>query len=296
MDDGEHRERCTSDLRLPLLPTKQQSGNKNPSDNLRNLFPPFLRSGPDPMHAIYSIQGLATCFVSVALFLPSFAQESDKTKAQAAHERALEKFEEAIKSYEKQDESEVASKNTILFLGSSSIRLWESMAEDLKPWPVVRRGYGGAKFSDLAVFAPRLLKAHHPRAVVIYVGNDITGNAVEDKSPEEVVQLFESVAATIRNQHAPAEIFLIAITPAPKRFEVWPKTKEANTKLKQACERGERMHFIETESKYLTSSGEPKPELYRDDRLHQNSDGYKIWSSIIRSALEVKLGSPTVNE
>ncbi len=247
------------------------------------------------MHFNYSIKALVASIVSVALFLPSFAQESAETTPEDASTNALEKFEAAIKSYEKKDESEVAGENSILFLGSSSIRLWESMAEDLKPWPVVRRGYGGAKFSDLAVFAPRLLKAHHPRAVTIYVGNDITGKAETDKSPDEVVRLFESVVASVRKQHAPAEIFLIAITPAPVRFEAWPKIREANAKLKEACVRGERMHFIETETKYLTANGKPRPELYRDDRLHQNADGYKIWSSIIRSAFETKLRSPNVN-
>jgi hypothetical protein len=197
------------------------------------------------------------------LVLPSTAQESGKLNAQQAHAKALEKFEAAIQSYEKRDESEVAGENDILFLGSSSIRLWETMADDLKPWPVVRRGYGGAKFSDLAVFAPRLLKAHRPRAVAIYVGNDITGNVNEDKTSEEIVRLFESVVASVRNQHAAAEIFLIAITPTPKRFAVWPQTKEANAKLKEACERGKRLHFIATESQYLTSDGKPKTELFR---------------------------------
>ncbi len=221
----------------------------------------------------------------------AMAQEPANSQAQQAQRKALEKYEPAIRDYEKLDQSEIAGEHDILFLGSSSIRLWESMAEDLKPWPVVRRGYGGAKFSDLAVFAPRLLKAHHPRAVAIYVGNDITGNANEDKTPEEIVHLFESVVASIQKQHAAAEIFLIAITPTPKRFAAWPQTKKANASLKQACERGNRLHFIETESYYLTSDGNPKPELFREDRLHQNVDGYKLWSSIIRSAFEANLAS-----
>jgi len=148
------------------------------------------------------------------------AQEPSPPKKSAdTVETTIAKYEKDISAWEKCDETEVANESSILFLGSSSIRRWESMPTDMAPWQTVGRGYGGAKFSDLAVFAPRLLVAHHPRGVVVYVGNDIVGKPESDKKPEEVVRLFGIVAEAVKKQAPEAEIFLIGITPSPSRFK-----------------------------------------------------------------------------
>ena len=161
----------------------------------------------------------------------------------------------------------------------------------MAPWPVVGRGYGGAKFSDLAIYAPRLLAAHHPRGIVIYVGNDITGKADQDKAPEEIVRLCGIVVEAVKKQAPNAEIFLIAITPSPVRFAAWPKIQAANQQLKEFCQKDSKLHFIETHPSYLTADGQPRPELFVEDRLHQTADGYKIWSGIIRKELDRVFGN-----
>ena len=223
----------------------------------------------------------------------AIAQESSPaTKATDDAKQAIDKNESAIVAWEKKDQTQVADESSILFIGSSSIRLWESMPKDMAPWKTVGRGYGGAKFSDLAVFAPRLLAAHHPRGVVVYVGNDITGKPEQDKKPDEIVRLFGVVVGAIKKQVPQAEIFLIAITPAPSRFKVWPETQEANKQLKAYCEKDSKLHFIETHPSYLTAEGQPRPELFVKDQLHQNQDGYQIWSGIIRKELERVFGKP----
>ena len=204
---------------------------------------------------------------------------------------AVTKWAEDMKRIAKLDAAEKDPDNAILFLGSSSIRLWEDIASDLKPWPVISRGYGGAKFSDLAVLAPQLVKPHKFRAAVIYVGNDVTGDK-QDKTPEEVVKLFEHVVGSIR-AHAPdATVFVLAVTPTPKRWAVWDKTQLVNDGLKKSCEAGKDMHFIATADKYLNAEGAPMPELFKDDKLHQNRDGYARWSKIIKTELEGVLKKP----
>ncbi len=222
----------------------------------------------------------------------SYGQELDSL---GAYREAAAKWEKDIADWEQKDQSEVANESSLLFLGSSSIRRWETLSRDLTPWPCVGRGYGGAKFSDLAIYAPRLLAAHHPRAVVIYVGNDVTGKAEQDKTPEEVVRLFGIVVDAVKKQAPHAEIFSIEITPSPVRFGAWSKIQAANRQLKAFCEKDTKLHFIETHPSYLTEDGQPRPELYVEDQLHQNEEGYKIWSGIIRKELERVFGSPTVS-
>ncbi|MDZ4848491.1 MAG: GDSL-type esterase/lipase family protein [Pirellulaceae bacterium] len=225
--------------------------------------------------------------LSVCLSQRLMAQEKDLLSEY--REKAMS-WEKDIAAWEKSDQTEVAGDSTLLFLGSSSIRRWQTLSTDIEPWKAIGRGYGGAKFSDLAIYAPRLLAAHHPKGVVVYVGNDITGKAETDKKPEEIVRLFGIVVDAIKKQAPQAEIFLIAITPAPSRFAAWPKIQTANSQLQEFCKKHTKLHFIETHSAYLTTDGQPRPELYVEDRLHQNEVGYKLWSGIIRKELESVYG------
>lgn len=196
---------------------------------------------------------------------------------------ALKQWSKEMQRIEALDAQESDPADAVLFIGSSSIRLWDDIATDMRPWPVIQRGYGGAKFSDLAVFADQIIKPHKFRALAIFVANDITGGAT-DKTPTEVVRLFEHVVATARRHEPEAPIFLIEITPTPSRWAAWPKIKECNAALRQACEKGENLHFISTADQYLDADGQPMPELFKEDRLHQNRDGYQRWSRLIRAA------------
>ncbi len=201
------------------------------------------------------------------------------------YETAAAKWEPEIVKLEQSDQSEVADADDILFLGSSSIRLWKEIAQDMAPWSVVSRGYGGAKYSDLAIYVNRLVAAHHPRAIVIYVGNDITGKS-SDKTPEEIVQLVDHITTTIQAKLPDVDIFFIGITPTPVRWQAWPATSAANVAIAEYCKRKPTTHFIATAKDYLNEQGMPREELFLKDRLHQNTDGYAIWNKIIKRELE----------
>jgi hypothetical protein len=69
-------------------------------------------------------------------------------------------WEKDIEKFEQLDKSEKYPDDAILFAGSSSIRLWASLEEDMSPYHVIQRGYGGAKLSDFAVYAQRIFNPH----------------------------------------------------------------------------------------------------------------------------------------
>ncbi len=228
-----------------------------------------------------------TC-VAVLCFSPlAYSQDkADSTDPIAQYrEQATTRWEPDIIKLETQDKQETDPKNAVLFLGSSSIRLWKDMDSDLAPWKTINRGYGGAKFSDLAVYVERLTKPHRCDAIVIFVGNDIVGKP-EDKSPQEIARLFKYVVDQIRKSHAKQPIFLIAVTPTPSRFSAWPQIKQANAELRRVCEADNSLHFIATESKYLDEEGKPIPKYFQKDMLHQNRDGYAVWSSLVKAKLD----------
>jgi lysophospholipase L1-like esterase len=204
---------------------------------------------------------------------------------------ASQKWEKDILHFEQLDKEVEDPDNAILFAGSSSIRLWTTLKEDVAPFPVIQRGFGGSKFSDLAVYTKRIVYPHQFRALVIFEANDITGSDV-DKTPEEVVKLFRNIVRTVRQKYPDQPVFVIGITPTQSRWPVWPQIMKVNQLLKESCRKMHNTWFIETAKAYLNKEGTPREELFVKDMLHQNRQGYLIWGELVRKKLdEVLLNS-----
>jgi lysophospholipase L1-like esterase len=194
-------------------------------------------------------------------------------------------WEEDIRQFEQLDRIETYPPNSILFVGSSSIRMWSALAQDMSPYPVIQRGYGGARLSDLAVYAERIIYPHQFRAIVMFIANDISGSE-EDKSPREVVRLYKYVLKTIRKKYPDTPVFWIAITPTASRWSVWPQIIEVNKLVQGACVKDKNAHFITTDFAFLDASGLPREELFLPDKLHLNAGGYALWTQLIRKELD----------
>jgi lysophospholipase L1-like esterase len=150
---------------------------------------------------------------------------------------------------------------------------------------MIQRGYGGAKLSDFAVYAPRIFNFHKCKAIVLFVANDITGSN-QDKTPEEVASLFRNVLKTIRKDHPSVPVFWIEITPTVSRWKVWPEIQKTNNLIKTICGKRKNTYFINTASAFLNENGLPKDELFRADQLHLNEKGYAVWRELIRKELD----------
>lgn len=194
-------------------------------------------------------------------------------------------WEPDIQKFEQLDKTETYPDDAILFMGSSSIRLWNSLQEDMQPYHTIQRGFGGAKISDVAWYTPRIVYPHKCKAVVIFIANDITGSD-DDKTPQEIAGLFRYIVKTIRKEQPSTPVFYIQVTPTESRWTVWPTIQEGNTLIKKQCEALSNVHFIETEKYFLDEDGKPKSSLFIDDRLHLNRDGYKVWTGVIKQNLD----------
>jgi len=193
-------------------------------------------------------------------------------------------WESDIEKFEQLDISKYYPDDAIMFTGSSSIALWSTIGKDMLPYNVIQRGYGGAKLSDFVVYADRIIYPHLCQAIVIFVANDITGSE-NDKSPLEVSQLFRKTLYIIRRKFTDTPVFWVSITPTPARWSVWPEIKEANDMIREICLKHRNTHYIDTEQYFLGSSGLPRTELFVEDKLHLNPDGYTLWAKIIKGEL-----------
>lgn len=198
-------------------------------------------------------------------------------------------WEPAMQAFEALDAANTYSAESILLTGSSSIVLWRTVARDLAPYPVIPRGFGGSKSTDVLRYADRYIQKHDFRAVIYFVANDITGNESYDNSPEQVRDYFRDFILKIRSYHADAPIFIIAITPTNSRWSVWPQIRQSNELIAQLCDEHNGVLFIPTEDLFLGPDGMPKAELFVSDQLHMSEAGYAIWAKRVRSYVQAVL-------
>ena len=195
-----------------------------------------------------------------------------------------EKWEKSVEDLNKLNLEITQSEDAILFIGSSSIRLWNTIEQDIEPYSSIRRGYGGAKYTDLIHFTERLVEPHNVRAVGIFVANDITGGD-KDLKPKEVLNLVKYVIKSIQKTHKNKPIFIIETTPTPKRWRVWDKISQANDLISNFCSNKENLFFINTRNYFISPDGNPKDDYFRKDKLHLNKAGYSLWGNIIKESL-----------
>lgn len=192
------------------------------------------------------------------------------------------KWEKAISKFEEQDKTNPPPKNAILFVGSSSIRLWK-LEKSFPDRRMINRGFGGSQIVDSTHFAPRMILKHRPRQIVLYAGdNDIA----KGKSPEQVSKDFAAFVETIHKKLPSARIAFIAIKPSIKRWKLAEKMSQANAMIEKQCQAGDKLQYVDIWKPMLGGDGKPRAELFVKDGLHLNANGYRLWAKVLRPYLK----------
>ncbi len=162
----------------------------------------------------------------------------------------------------------------VVFVGSSSIRLWTTLAQDFPGVPVINRGFGGSRIIDSTRNADRLVVQYHPKLVVLYAGdNDIA----EGQTADQVVADFEAFVDRVHRDLPRIQIIFISIKPSVARFALWPKMRAANEGIAKWAKAQNSVVFVDVATKMLDAEGRPRPELLLPDGLHMQHAGYAIW-------------------
>lgn len=191
-------------------------------------------------------------------------------------------WEPEIAAFEAADKTNPPPKRAILFIGSSSIRLWKSLPQDFPLHPVINRGFGGSQIIDSVNLADRIVFPYQPRQILIYAGgNDINAG----KSPAEVFGDFKAFVEKVRSKLPETVIGYISIAPNPARWAQVEGVRSANRMIEEYARTDPRLKFIDVFTHMLGEDGKPRPELFVEDRLHMNAKGYELWTSLIRRHL-----------
>lgn len=212
------------------------------------------------------------------------AQDASNDLLEPYRAAAEKKWSKAMDDFDQLNKAQQDPDDAIMFIGSSSIRRWTTMKADMAPFETIRRGYGGAKFTDMAVFVDRIVTPHKYRALVMFVGNGVTGEA-SDHTPDQIESLARHIVSVSQKHQPGSPVFLIEITPCERRFNAWPKIRTVNARLREIALSTPDTYFIPTASHYLFADGTPRPDLFVDDKLHLSESGYKLWASLISRRL-----------
>jgi lysophospholipase L1-like esterase len=195
--------------------------------------------------------------------------------------KSPERWETEIRKFEAQDAKQPPQPGGVLFVGSSSIRLWD-LKQSFPDLDATNRGFGGCYLSDVAHFADRIVLPHQPRLVIVYAGdNDIAAG----RTPEQVVEAYRRLVQTIHARLPEARIAFISIKPSLARWKLVEKMREANRAIAAIAAKEEHVDYIDIDAPMLGADTLPRPDLFREDGLHLNEAGYRVWAEQVRPVL-----------
>ena len=217
----------------------------------------------------------------------AFPYEADgATAADATSDylAAKARWHNELAAFARADQERLPPPGGVVFVGSSTVRMWTRLAQDFArvPGGVVNRGFGGSTLADCSLFARELVVRYKPRQVVVYAGDN---DLAEGRTPLQVLDSFARFANTVRAELPDTRISFISVKPSPSREQLMPQIRETNHVISAYLNLLPNSEFIDIYTPMLGADGRPRMELFRGDRLHMTDEGYRLWHSVIASHL-----------
>lgn len=171
------------------------------------------------------------------------------------------------------------SKNTIVFTGSSSIRLWTNLQESFPDYQIVNSGFGGSETTDLQEFLNPLVLNYSPYKVFIYEGDNDLNNG---KTSKEILKVTQEIISDILEKYPNTEIILISAKPSIARWKLKGKYKRFNKRLAKLSKNNSLTYFADVWTPMMDKNKVNK-DLFIEDDLHMNSKGYQLWYEVIKN-------------
>jgi lysophospholipase L1-like esterase len=197
-------------------------------------------------------------------------------------ENPAAKWEKTIQQFEDWDRKNSYPADAVLFVGSSSIKLWPTR-ESFDGLAVINRGFGGSQISEVNYFAERIVLRYGPKAIVFYAGdNDVAAG----KSSKRVFDDYQKFVRLVHSKLPKTKIVFIAIKPSGRRWSLWPVMAQANKMIEDFSGTDDRLIYFDSATPLLTVDGRPDAKFFLNDELHLNVEGYRIWTRLLRPVIE----------
>ncbi|OOG60820.1 hypothetical protein B0E47_01530 [Rhodanobacter sp. B05] len=216
-------------------------------------------------------------FLLLLCLLPSLARARDNRENDHAQ------WNQDIAAFQASDRQHPPAAGAVLFIGSSSIRFWKTLASDFPEVKTINRGFGGSEIDDATFFADRIVAPYHPRAIVMYAGDN---DLADGDSPARVRDDFAAFVRKARALDPGVPIAFIAIKPSVARQELLPQIREANALVRRYAASKHGVTYLDVFTPMLGTDGQPQAKWFIGDGLHMNRTGYALWIDIVRPWLD----------
>jgi len=169
-------------------------------------------------------------------------------------------------------------KDPVVFYGSSTVRLWSALAEDLENPRAINLGFGGSTLEACAYFFERLVPPVDPCSLVVYAGDNDLGDG---RSPRDVLAYFRALADKVQRELNGVEFAFISVKPSPARFHIIDRIRTANQLIREEMATRGQGYFIDVFDSMLGPDGQPQPKLFNEDGLHMSQAGYQLWTELL---------------
>ena len=187
----------------------------------------------------------------------------------------------SIEQFVEWDKKNSFSENGVLFIGSSSIRLWST--NQYFDCNIINRGFGGAHLSDINHYFDLIVSKYKPKIILLYAGdNDIAAK----KTPNRFLGDYQKFVRLVYDNIPDCSIIFIPIKPSPARWKYWNNMKKANNLLSEYIKKSPNQYYVDTAGPMINENGRPISSLFISDSLHLSKKGYDLWSKIVHPLLE----------
>jgi lysophospholipase L1-like esterase len=230
---------------------------------------------------------VAAALAGLGVAAGAHAQQATRVTAKArtsSPAEVEERWRASLEGFAAQDKLTAPLPGGVLFVGSSSIRLWNDMESAFQSTAIIKRGFGGSLMRDCTRYVEQLVLPYRPRLVVVYAGDN---DLAEGRTPADVLASYTEFVERVREALPDTRIAYLSIKPSPLRAALMPLAQRTNQLIATYSAQAANLDFIDVYSKMLDAEGRPRRELFLADALHLNPQGYAIWRSVIAQHLTV---------
>lgn len=193
-------------------------------------------------------------------------------------------FYNDIQKFKRQDSTSFPPRQSILFIGSSSFTRWTDVQQYFPAYPIINRGFGGSTLPDQQRYLDDIVFPYQPKQILVYCGeNDLASS--DTVTAQMVYDRFRQLFTRIRSRLPRVHIVFISIKPSPSRQMLSGKMREANELIRNFLKKKKRTGYVDVYNAMIDDEGKPQDDLFVEDRLHMNKNGYAIWQRLIEPHL-----------
>lgn len=209
--------------------------------------------------------------------------------ATASAPAAPERWAAEIDRLTADDPVQLPAPGAVVFVGSSSIRLWSTLAEDFSGLRTLNRGFGGSELADTVHYADRIILRYRPRAVVVYAGENDLWNG---RTPEALREDFRALRTQVHAALPETRLLFLAIKYSPSRERIHGQVRTANRLIAAECTLDPRCRFVDVATPLFGPDGRSREVYFVEDRLHLSAAGYAVWVRVLAPHLEEPVPRP----